>query len=571
MPEMNETDASFSSFLELDLDKPPIKETPLTPLQLALRDIAAAQSRADLERAITPLRAWPEGKDKQAARDALNVAQARIARQANQAAQAMDLSRFKYAWLQIWGSFFTAIPTVRSYKPAFQTDDSGKWYDNAQRFPTEREAYESAQARFMAWTMARAARALPSQDEPNYTRREGTDTRMGDPVLLIPAVPPTTPREPIPAMPPGGYETREERAIGAQFTRQEGAESPTVQGLVATLTQVAEETRATSPTVVQPLATPQNAATAAETRAAIQSRDFVTGAREDGSGILVGWAGSGELKQYESTTALARAGYPMEWGLKSRSAHAHASAAVNTLAQAGRIIKPVGKGRNSFGRFYTARWTVGNAINANVGDKFGQVILTCELSTAGTLTIEGDASLAARVREDFDRRMVGEVYPAGDVTEWFRKVLISRFSAVRLGGNWYVPERYSDGAERLCGELAKFWGLDWILPALPVATTNQLRAGLVRGLAKEVTAVIAEFETQRASARKAKAGSDIGATAAAALLNKLRDVHDRAKSYADLLGSEAVRVVRENLAAGIAVIEPLAGDSAQRFNLMELT
>lgn len=59
-------------------------------------------------------------------------------------------------------------PGKLSYKPVFLV--SGKWYDNGERYPTPESAYQSAQARFMVWTMPSDCACAGSNDEPN---REG--------------------------------------------------------------------------------------------------------------------------------------------------------------------------------------------------------------------------------------------------------------------------------------------------------------------------------------------------------------------------------------------------------------
>jgi hypothetical protein len=55
-----------------------------------------------------------------------------------------------------------------SYKPEVQTDNSGKWYDNALRFETEEEALASAKDLERRWFAVRAVRASYSDDTVNY-------------------------------------------------------------------------------------------------------------------------------------------------------------------------------------------------------------------------------------------------------------------------------------------------------------------------------------------------------------------------------------------------------------------
>ena len=53
---------------------------------------------------------------------------------------------------------------MSKWKPEFLVD--GIWYDNAQRFDTEQEAKNSAQARFARWTMPTDWRATEvTEDE----------------------------------------------------------------------------------------------------------------------------------------------------------------------------------------------------------------------------------------------------------------------------------------------------------------------------------------------------------------------------------------------------------------------
>ena len=59
-----------------------------------------------------------------------------------------------------------------SYKPEVQTDDSGKWYDNALRFATKAEAEANARDLMMRWFAVRETRATKSPDPVNYAWRD---------------------------------------------------------------------------------------------------------------------------------------------------------------------------------------------------------------------------------------------------------------------------------------------------------------------------------------------------------------------------------------------------------------
>jgi hypothetical protein len=56
-----------------------------------------------------------------------------------------------------------------SYKPEVQTDSTGKWYDNALRFATEQEAFDSARDLACCWSAVLAYRATECNDQVNYT------------------------------------------------------------------------------------------------------------------------------------------------------------------------------------------------------------------------------------------------------------------------------------------------------------------------------------------------------------------------------------------------------------------
>lgn len=60
-----------------------------------------------------------------------------------------------------------------SFKPEFCV--SGQWYDNAQRFATHAEAFDTALARYRVWTVPTDCRAVESTDPVNYVRTDGVD------------------------------------------------------------------------------------------------------------------------------------------------------------------------------------------------------------------------------------------------------------------------------------------------------------------------------------------------------------------------------------------------------------
>lgn len=320
-------------------------------------------------------------------------------------------------------------------------------------------------------------------------------------------------------------------------------------------------------------------ATRAEVRGEIGADQIVVGAATDGSGIMVGWSGYGEMRRDTLRQCLSDAGFDPAWVLASKSAYAHAGFALTMLNGGGRVVRAdrgglrVGQAvqlRSGQRARFQARWTVGSVRHegATVGDPYGRTIMTAVLTTDGHLELTGDSYLCTKVMADFERRVDQELYPAAEVTMWLRATLLSRFAAVRMGGVWYVPHKYAAQAERFVACVADTgWGRDWILPALPVATTEQLCSGMARGLIGEAAEVIADLESQREQAKRAKK-SEIGAAAASTLMVRLKAIVERVKGYAALLGERHFVKVREELLAAISKVEPLTDDTSARFALI---
>jgi hypothetical protein len=62
---------------------------------------------------------------------------------------------------------------MSSWKPEVQTDNTGKWYGNALRFATEKEAIDNARDLSMRWLAVKEFRAAPSEDPVNYHYVDG--------------------------------------------------------------------------------------------------------------------------------------------------------------------------------------------------------------------------------------------------------------------------------------------------------------------------------------------------------------------------------------------------------------
>jgi hypothetical protein len=60
-----------------------------------------------------------------------------------------------------------------SFKPEVQTDNTGKWYDNALRFATREEAEAQVHDLSYRWLAVRETRVVESDDPVNYSFVDG--------------------------------------------------------------------------------------------------------------------------------------------------------------------------------------------------------------------------------------------------------------------------------------------------------------------------------------------------------------------------------------------------------------
>ena len=334
---------------------------------------------------------------------------------------------------------------------------------------------------------------------------------------------------------------------------------------------------------VRPLAEP-----AAKVNRGKLHAEMVAGAVAEGHGILTGFTGRGVMTRATLLATLAEAGMPAEWAPAAKSAHAHAGRVLNALNQSGYVCRADTKRRKertavgtadaatamavamdakAEGRHYdadaivryqtngiptwAARWEVaiGRGRAAEVGAAFGTVVMIATLDQRGELLLEcDDEALTRRVREDFEARRSSEEFQAADVSAWIKSTLVNRFRAAQLGGNWYVRKQYAGEAERFLAAFARRWGENWILPALPIATTDQLRVGIANGLIGEANALLAEYR-ELLTAKQDKSGTALASSKTATALHaKVVALGERAVGFGYVLGNAYVMRVRETLA-----------------------
>lgn len=292
----------------------------------------------------------------------------------------------------------------------------------------------------------------------------------------------------------------------------------------------------------------------------MRNGDLIAGAAAEGHGVLVGWRGKGDMTRATIASVLDRANLPTDWTPEAVSAEAQASRAIATLRADGYTVRNEKKRSRQVveAKECDARWIIDSPNHgASVGDKSGDVILVASLY-GDKLELEGDEALAERVRGEYKSRIDAELCKSADITAWMQNALVEKMDAVRYGVGWYVPRAHAATANTLCQafELAG-WGAEdsWISPALPIASGDQLRAGLLRGLAAEVKAVLEQVTKEREIARTKENREDIGPKRAATFLSDLKTVGRRVVAYGALLGADMVATLRTAIADAIGVLE----------------
>lgn len=301
-------------------------------------------------------------------------------------------------------------------------------------------------------------------------------------------------------------------------------------------------------------------------------RDMVAGAAAAGEAILLAFRGRGELARKAHVSAIVQAGFPAALAPKVKSCHAHAARALETLQGRGYVVR-ADRSRGSARLAqrplptWSARWTVIEVRHGSeVGTVGGSVYLTAELH-GDELRLEGPSETCAAIQASYRKFVDGEIYDATDVSSWLRSTMISEFRAAPLGGCWYVKRRYAAAAERLVQAMAGTgWGQDFMLPGLPVATTDQLKAGIALGLRDEVNTLIDEYREARDHAAEER--KTISSRAATALHDRLTKLAERVASFGVLLGEHHTRPLRDQLVKASEEIQEHMSGISIRFGLI---
>jgi hypothetical protein len=355
--------------------------------------------------------------------------------------------------------------------------------------------------------------------------------------------------------------------------------------------------------VVSPAPAPQPAAP--DTR--LRAGHMVAGAVAEGHGVLVGFNGRGALTHKRLIATLVDAGFPENWAPTLISAHRHAGRAVSILNQNGYVVRAdrtksqrrnvkknaedlaiesglraqiaaggeVGANAAAILRdrqietgelaTWQGRWFVMSTGRASkIGEAAGEIVMIATLTENGALELQcANEDLKQRVRTDFETRFENEEHAASDVSEWLKSTLVSKFRAAKLGGNWYVKRQHAANAERLLTAFAAIWGENFLLPALPVASSDQLLAGLSNSFAREVDEVLTEYRMRKADAVEEK--KEISSRVSLSILAKLRELMERCVGFAALLGTERIASLRAQIVAASEEIESTVDGMSLRF------
>lgn len=328
---------------------------------------------------------------------------------------------------------------------------------------------------------------------------------------------------------------------------------------------------------------PTSAQQEAPAKVELTGKELVAGAVAEGHHAIVAWSGTSGMTRgalLEALTAIGR----QEWSPRAPNARAQAGSAIAGLGRSGLHVRSQRKGADATAGEHT--WTVG-AVNhtGDVGSQYGTVEVRFRLA-GDKLTFEGSQGVGSSVVADFSARMAAELYKSSDVTSWLARTLRWKLDGVRFGAlGWLVPARHVDAARQLCEAVSGAgFGSDWVT-GLPVATSDQLRDGIVRGLVDEVMAVVNQIAEERRSAKAArddamhaaqsasdpvigkvamdaaiKLAGDIGPTRAETHLKELRQIGGRVVAYGQILGEERVGTARRHIRLAIESLEAVFGD-----------
>lgn len=337
----------------------------------------------------------------------------------------------------------------------------------------------------------------------------------------------------------------------------------------------------------------------------LEAGQVVAGAVAEGHGVLVGWRGDRQITRAVLLDALRNIGRE-EWAPKPKDARAQAGRAMAAAGssyhckadrKSGAITRSEGA---ATGRHV---WRLGRVDDMGApGQAYGRTVAVMTLSPNGELGGNGDNAVVTAIVNDYTERCAQELYTSADLTSWLANTLVTHCGAVNYAVGWYIPARHREAATALCNAVSNTgWGSDWLgnitRPALPIATCDELRDGIARGLKDEVAQVLAKLHTERSAAAEekqrrmadaqlvaraderdaafqsaAKLAGDIGPQRAGTFLKELKAIATRVIAYSELLGDVRMGSARRAVHEAVCELEGLldADNSgiSQRFGLI---
>jgi len=233
----------------------------------------------------------------------------------------------------------------------------------------------------------------------------------------------------------------------------------------------------------------------------------------------IGWDGHGSITRGELIAAVGRAPEPKvaetQLGRTMDSLrHTHDCA----------LVTPPGGVRR--------RWQIGRGRqhNAFVGAEYGRVLAIVDMMPDGTLRWEGDASIVAEVRAEYDRLTSEEIFRPGDVTSWLGQILRYQYGARRSAHNYLVPPERREEARELCTKLSSVWARgSWVYGRIDPTTGAAEVGKFVTDVASILGALLVAANDEITAAEQlwqatvdaaSKKGEKVGARAAANALTR---------------------------------------------------
>jgi len=196
---------------------------------------------------------------------------------------------------------------------------------------------------------------------------------------------------------------------------------------------------------------------------------------------------------------------------------------------------------------------------AQFGESGGTIEIFFELH-GEELRGRGDAFYGGNVVRAFDAAMLSQVYNAGEITTWIKRTLRT-WGGVEWGLGTYLPAHAKGKAKALLSAVADTgWGVErkWS-NCIPMATSDQLMAGIATNLRAEINDLAKEF----AKYDNKRAG-EVGPRAITNLVKELTAQGERVRAFSALLGADRCKGIKEIVTSLLKQVEKHNGPAAIR-------